>query len=264
MSTIATLMIRRPEPVPPARAEGRRLRTEIREGLHFVVTHPILRQITACTATNNFFGGGIFFTLVAVFLVRDLHASPGVIGVMFSVGSVGGLIGGAFAGRIGAWVGTARVIWLSMALSGPFQLIAVLAFRGWAIVLLAVGIFAATATGVVYNTAQVSYRQRICPPELLGRMNASVRFVWGTLPRRLAGGVLGEVIGVRPTLVIGALRRMGGHAVARVLTALRPSRRPRLTPRISAAACILCTQQQRSRRSAWCLIFRRYASVPRA
>ena len=67
VSTIATLMIRRPEPPPPRScAEGRRLRTEIREGLHFVVTHPILRQITGCTATNNFFGGGVFFTLVAV------------------------------------------------------------------------------------------------------------------------------------------------------------------------------------------------------
>jgi hypothetical protein len=44
-------------------------------------------------------------------------------------------------------------------------------------------------------------------------MNASVRFiVWGTLPLgALAGGVLGEVIGVRPTLVIGAL---GGWAAA--------------------------------------------------
>jgi MFS family permease len=210
VSTIATLCIRRPEPPPPARAEGRRLRTEIREGLHFVVTHPILRQITGCTATNNFFNG-FFNAMIAVFMVRVLHSSPGVIGIVFSAGSVGGLIGGAFAGRIGTRVGTARVIWLSIALAGPFQLIATAAFHGWGVILVGVGVFAASATSVVYNTAQVSYRQRICPPELLGRMNASVRFiVWGTLPLgALAGGVLGEVIGVRPTLVIGAL---GGWA----------------------------------------------------
>jgi MFS family permease len=212
VSTIATLLIRRPEPPPPVRAEGRRLRTEIREGLHFVVTHPILRQITSSTATNNFFNGS-FYGLLAVFLVRVLHTSPGVIGIVFSAGSVGGLIGGAFAGRIGAHVGTARVIWLSIAATGPFQLLATAAFHGWGVTLIIVGVFVTSATGVVYNTAQVSYRQRICPPELLGRMNASVRFiVWGTLPLgALTGGILGQVIGVRPTLVIGAL---GGWAAA--------------------------------------------------
>jgi MFS family permease len=206
VSAIATLLIHRPEPAPPARAEGRRLRTEIREGLHFVVTHPILRQITGCTATSNFFNG-FFNALIAVFMVRVLHTSAGVIGIVFSAGSVGGLLGGGLAGRIGARVGTARVIWLSIGLAGPFQLIATAAFHGWGLLLVGVGVFASSATSVVYNTAQVSYRQRICPPELLGRMNASVRFiVWGTLPLgALAGGVLGEVIGVRPTLVLGAL-----------------------------------------------------------
>jgi len=57
---------------------------------------------------------------------------------------------------------------------------------------------------VVYNVAQVSYRQAICPPRLLGRMNAAVRWVvFGTLPLgAVIGGALGAVIGVRPTLWI--------------------------------------------------------------
>ena len=72
---------------------------------------------------------------------------------------------------------------------------------------MAVSIFATSVGSVVYNTAQVSYRQGICPPALLGRMNASVRFVvWGTLPLgALFGGAMGSWIGVRPTLLIGAL-----------------------------------------------------------
>ncbi|MDT7544407.1 MAG: hypothetical protein QOE99_517, partial [Actinomycetota bacterium] len=47
----------------------------------------------------------------------------------------------------------------------------------------------------------------ICPPALQGRMNASVRFiVWGTMPLgALAGGALGTLIGVRPTLVVAAV-----------------------------------------------------------
>ena len=52
--------------------------------------------------------------------------------------------------------------------------------------------------------AQLSYRQAICPPQLLGRMNAAVRWVvWGTIPLgALLGGTLGSLLGVRPTLWI--------------------------------------------------------------
>jgi hypothetical protein len=57
---------------------------------------------------------------------------------------------------------------------------------------------------VAYNVTQVSFRQRLCPPALLGRMNASVRFlVFGTMPLGgLLGGTLGSWIGVVPTLWI--------------------------------------------------------------
>jgi hypothetical protein len=55
--------------------------------------------------------------------------------------------------------------------------------------------------------AQVSYRQAICPDRLLGRMNASVRFVvWGITPLGgLAGGALGEWLGLRGTVWIAAV-----------------------------------------------------------
>jgi predicted MFS family arabinose efflux permease len=62
-------------------------------------------------------------------------------------------------------------------------------------------------TVVVYNIIQVSYRQAICPPRLQGRMNSVMRFiVWGTIPLgNVAGGALGTWIGLRETLVVGAL-----------------------------------------------------------
>jgi Na+/melibiose symporter-like transporter len=206
VSAVLTIAIRRPEPAPPPRHAEGRLRAEIREGLGFVFGHPILRKVVGCTATSNFFSAALG-AVITVFLVRTLDAPSWLIGVVFSVGSVGGLIGGLLAGRIGKAVGTARIIWLSQALLGPFLLLTVVAFPGWGLTLVAVGIFATSVASVVYNTAQVSYRQSICPPALLGRMNASVRFVvWGTLPLgALFGGVMGSWIGIRPTLLIGAL-----------------------------------------------------------
>ena len=60
---------------------------------------------------------------------------------------------------------------------------------------------------VVYNIIQLSYRQAICPERLQGRMNSVMRFlVWGTIPLgTLAGGALGTWVGLRETLVIGAI-----------------------------------------------------------
>ena len=70
-----------------------------------------------------------------------------------------------------------------------------------------IGFAAAFFAAVVYNVAQISYRQAICPPRLMGRMNAAVRWiVWGTMPvGALIGGALGTAIGVRPTLWIGLI-----------------------------------------------------------
>jgi hypothetical protein len=63
------------------------------------------------------------------------------------------------------------------------------------------------AGGTIYNISQVSYRQAITPHRMLGRMNATMRFmVWGTMPLgSLTGGLLGTVIGLRPTLMIAAV-----------------------------------------------------------
>ena len=60
---------------------------------------------------------------------------------------------------------------------------------------------------LLYNITQVTMRQRLCPPRLLGRMNASIRFVvWGVMPiASLLAGVLGSTIGTLPTMWIGAV-----------------------------------------------------------
>jgi MFS family permease len=178
----------------------------MREGLRFVVTHPILRRIVATTAASNFFGAmsGALFVL---FLLRDLALDTGTVGLVYSASAVGGLLGAVFAGPITRAVGQGRSIPLSVLLGAPAAAATPLAAAApppWRPVILAAGGFGFFAFVVVYNVTQVSYRQRVCPPALLGRMNASVRFVvWGTQPLgALAGGFLGAVLGIRPVLWI--------------------------------------------------------------
>ena len=61
--------------------------------------------------------------------------------------------------------------------------------------------------GVAWNINQVSLRQAITPPRMQGKMNATMRFiVWGTMPvGAILGGALGSLIGLYPTIVIGAI-----------------------------------------------------------
>jgi MFS family permease len=185
------------------RPPGSTLRAEIGEGLSFVLRHPILRKIAACTGTANLFGS-MGMALEIVFLVRVLRVRPADTGLLIAVASLGGVAGGLLAGRLSRRIGSARIIWYSMLVFGLPQLLIPLAAPGWRVAAFAVGMAAFSFSAVIYNVAQVSYRQAICPPRLLGRMNAAIRWmVWGTIPLgALLGGVFGTLAGVRATLWI--------------------------------------------------------------
>lgn len=204
LSAVFIGRIRHPDTVPD-RAGRRPLRVEIGEGLGFVVRHRLLRRIVACTGTGNLFNS-ITATLLVLFALRYLHLPESVVGLVFSAGAVGGVVGALTGARFARWVGEGRAIPLSALVLVPFAALYPLAAVGAPVALLMVGSFGISWGVVVYNVTQVSFRQRLCPPRLLGRMNASVRFiVWGTMPLGgLLGGLLGTWLGVLPTLWIAA------------------------------------------------------------
>ncbi|MGY1750833.1 MFS transporter [Modestobacter sp. SYSU DS0511] len=223
VSALFLSRIRRPDVVPD-RAGRRSLRAEIGEGLRFVVRQPLLRRIVACTATSNLFSS-ITTTLLVLYALRELDLSESTLGLVFSAGAVGGLVGAATAARFARWLGEGRAIPLSVLAMLPFTALTPLAALGAPLVLLTLGQLGFSWAVVVYNVTQVSFRQRLCPPALLGRMNASVRFiVFGTMPLGgLLGGVLGTWLGVLPTLWIAAAGQVlaAGWVVASPLLHLR-------------------------------------------
>jgi MFS family permease len=210
--------IRTPDVVPD-RATRRPLRVEIAEGLSFVVRHPLLRRIVACTGTSNLFSA-ITYTLLVLYALRTLHLSQSTLGLVLSAGAIGGLLGAVVASPFARLVGEGRAIPLSVLLLLPFAACAPLAVLGAPAVLLAASSFGFSWGSVVYNVTQVSFRQRLCPPHLLGRMNASVRFlVFGTMPLGgLLGGVLGSWLGIVPALWIG----VAGQVLAALPVTLSP------------------------------------------
>jgi MFS family permease len=209
-SALFVWRIRRPEPRPErtkdAAGKNVSMRTEIAQGLRFVLGNRYLRAIAACTGTSNLFGN-IGFAIILLYVVRDLGMTAGTIGLVLSVGSIGALIAALTANRIGKWLGVGPTIVLSAVLFGPPLLILAAMPPELAVPLAAVALFLATFSGVVYNINQVSFRQAITPERMQGRMNATMRFiVWGTIPfGNIIGGFLGGIIGLHETLWISGI-----------------------------------------------------------
>jgi MFS family permease len=210
MSALFLGVIRRKEPMPERRVDehGREesMRSEIAVGLRYVLGHRYLRSIAATTGSSNFFSN-ILYAVLLLFLVRQLGFTPELIGIAFSIGAVGFLIGAILAGRIGNRLGVGPTIVASAFVFGPAALLVAVAPADLAFAFVAASIFIGSLSGSVYNISQVSLRQAITPGSMQGRMNATMRFiVWGTIPiGAIVGGFLGGTLGLQQTIWVAAI-----------------------------------------------------------
>jgi MFS family permease len=195
------LAIRTREASPLLSTRQPRFRSQIRDGLAYVRHEPILLKGVLWSGSANFFVIMVE-SMGTVFLVRDLHLSPGWVGVLLALGAVGGVVGGLASNWLARRFGSARICWLSMTVFAlPGLLIPAARPGGW-VLLFAVGWMSWTFSATVCGVALLSYRQATCPPELLARVGATARWInWGTLPLGgVAAGILASAIGVRATL----------------------------------------------------------------
>ena len=199
--------IRAPEP-GPAVPEGRRsMAREIGEGLSTVLANPILRAIAGSTLITEM-SFRIFGTLIILYGSRELGFSPGALGMIFAVGGISSLVGALVAKRSAQRLGLGRAMVLGVLLMGVSMLFVPLA-RGPMVVagaLLVAQQLLGDGAFTVYEVTQVSLRQAITSDRLLGRVNAGLRFsgLVAMLIGALMAGLLGEALGLRPTLFVGA------------------------------------------------------------
>jgi MFS family permease len=203
-SALFLLRTRVTEALPP-RAERAGVVAEVREGLAVVIGHPILGALARCSATTSLFTG-MFLAVYVLYMTRDLGLGPAAVGLVFATGGIGSLAGALVAGRVARRYGPGpamvRTI-LVFGLAGMAIPLAVLVPRV-ALPLVLVAEFAQWMTIVIYYVNAVSVRQALAPARLLGRINATMRFLArGAFPiGSLIGGGLGAGIGVPLTLVV--------------------------------------------------------------
>ncbi|MFD8232882.1 MFS transporter [Streptomyces sp. NPDC059696] len=183
------------------------LRSQASEGFRFTFSSPYLRATLGEAASYNLCWQ-IVLTILTLFAVKELHMSPGTLGLMLSIGAVGALLGAAFTDRLAHRVGLGRTLVAAAVLGDLAPLLLPVAHRGtWAAPLFAVTFFVQGFGITACNVHTMTIRQRVTPEQLLGRTNAAYLFVaLGMKPvGSLLGGWLGTHLGLRGALVVGTV-----------------------------------------------------------
>jgi MFS family permease len=192
----------------PARPEGSSpsLRHEVAEGLRYVLGHRLLRPILCSTALFNA-AFAVFGAVWLLYATRVLDLSPGAIGAIMAAGTLSIPVAAVTAAPLGRRLGPGRLIAGATIVDAAGAFFVPAAPTSSAVPFLVCGFLLVSYGGVVYNVTQLSLRQTITPDRLLGRMNATIRFVvYGVMPLgSLTGGALGSLIGLRPALWVAAL-----------------------------------------------------------
>ncbi|MEO0484817.1 MAG: MFS transporter [Pseudomonadota bacterium] len=163
-------------PPPRARAPWRE---ELREGLTFLLGSRLLTALALITGIWN-----LLWMMITVALVLHVQENLGLgapaYGLILAAGAVGGIAGSMIGDRVIKRLGQGRTAqWMLFASFVAFVAIPVAPGA----VALALVMVAFQPTGVIWNTVTVSHRQRVTPPDLLGRVNSVYRLLaWGMMP----------------------------------------------------------------------------------
>jgi MFS family permease len=181
------------------------LRREILEGLKTVWSHALLRP-SALVILIVGLADGIYGAVVVLFMSQGLGFEPGVLGMIWAVGGISAFLGAVLSPRVTLRFGAGRVMLVGLLTQIVTMGIIILA-QGPTWVSVLIMIFQQFGDGfyVAYEINNLSFRQNVVEPNMLGRVNATMRFLTlGTaLAGALLGGALGELIGLRWTLAVG-------------------------------------------------------------
>ncbi len=207
VSAVASFLIK--EPPLPAAAPARGYR--LLEGLRELFGSPVLSALIL-SATIASLAGAAQAPLVVLYLVRDLHWQPLLVGVAVAVTGVSSVIGAMVAPAYSRKLGIGRAY-----VSG--QLLASLAGAVLAIGWLPLVLLAQLMSGLgmpLYGVPQRTLRQALVPEHLLAQVIATWRtlVIGGQTVGALAGGLAATYLGVRATLLLSCAGMLVGVTVA--------------------------------------------------
>lgn len=190
----------------PTRDRTSRLRAEIGAGLRELFRTPLLRAI-AISAAVGAFAGAISATVLMLFLVTEVGLAPATIGIVIACAAVGSGTGAALAGRVSRRFGIGPMIVGGMCMFDGAAVLTPLATEtSVQVPMLMAGQFFAGMGFTIYRINQLSLRQAMTPPRLLGRVTSARTFIIFCMAPlgAILGGYLGSSVGLHATLYIAA------------------------------------------------------------
>jgi MFS family permease len=161
------------------------IREDVVEGLRYVLSHPVLRNISAMMALVNLVGTTAFAQLV-YFGKERLHATDSEIGLLFAADSLGVVVLSLAAGPLRKRWRFSTVALGALMLSGALTIVFAVVPVYW-IALPLWGLI--SGLGILFNINTGSLRQAIVPNHLLGRViSIAMVLAWSANP---IGAVLG-------------------------------------------------------------------------
>jgi len=217
------------EAAGPTTLRGRAaaLAAEVGAGLRATAANPMLRGL-AIVATLTAFATSFAATTYMIYVARDIGFETGVLGILFALGGLGSLAGSwltaRFADRIDVrlWLVGSLILWAVGSVATPLATGATLA----GMALIALQQIVGDAGGMNYYIADRTLRQTCAAPELLARVDASVRTLGysATLIGALVSGVLAEHFGARALLFSSSgLIAIAAMAAGGLLRVSRPA-----------------------------------------
>jgi Transmembrane secretion effector len=158
---------------------------DVREGLRYVLAHPVLRNISLMMALINFVTATTWAQLV-LFATDRLDAGAREIGMLFAAGSAGVVVTGLLAGRLRKRFSFTALAMTSLMLMGACTIV----FAGMRWYWIALPVWAAqSGLGILFNINTGSLRQAIVPNHLLSRiLSIAGVLAWSAIP---AGALVG-------------------------------------------------------------------------
>jgi MFS family permease len=177
-------------PAAPERAV-RRAAHEVRDGLTFLVRHPVLRPLVIAGSLMNMAFTAYFavFVLWAVGPESRMGLPPSQYPLMLAALAVGAVLGSLVVERIVTALPELRVLVTACVGTAALLVVPILAPSAWAV---ALTLFLAGLCTTIGNVVSASMRQRMVPRGLLGRVSGASRTLgYGLMP---VGAVLGGVV----------------------------------------------------------------------
>jgi hypothetical protein len=172
---------------------------EIREGIQFIIGHPVLRVTILFWGATSVVTAGLV-TALTVRVTRDLGLPPSAFGLIISTFGLGTVVGALWASRIRRGVAWPQI------LGG--NLVRAVALIGVGFVasveLMGALAFAAGVASTLVLIAYITLRAAYSPDELLGRVGSTARTLSiGLQPiGMLATGVLIDLTSGSTTLIV--------------------------------------------------------------